>query len=186
MKLFFVLLLCIGFVQGLEDVVARELSTASTEEGGFQLAPAWLEIKATAVEEDQSNRFLGGSTCRTCKKKYLYKTDCEPKYQNPAMHRNYKTKDGCEYTCCTDVEDDPACCRFPCDKKCEGEYVLNGSCKKGYKAVRKQWGSFEIGPDGPTGYREAKGKKFYFKNARCYWGCCSNDIAGTGCCVHDF
>jgi hypothetical protein len=138
MKLLYVLFLCIGFVQAIDEVVTKYDSTTVMEEmnEGFQLSPAWLDLKATTDEHEQSNQFLG--SCRTCKKTYLCKTDCIPEYQNPKFHRNYQTKIGCEYTCCTDTKNDPTCCRYSCDNVCNRKYVLNGNCEHGYNRLKSQ------------------------------------------------
>jgi hypothetical protein len=75
--------------------------------------------------------------------------------------------------------------KLNCRKTCDKEWVVYGKCKSGYKKVPSRWGSFEIGPDGPTGYRDDSGKAEYYTTSRCYGGCCTNSRSGAGCCVKD-
>lgn len=184
MKLVIFLFVLIGGVLGLAQASSENgfvMAVDDEENDIVDTTPVWANAKV----EDGNLRDLSSGSCRTCNKKYVGITDgfCPPEYQNPAMHRNFKTTKGCQYACCTNIKNDPKCCTKTCDFQCNGEYVVNGHCAKGFEPVRKRWGSFEIGPHGPTGYRKTKTKQFFFKKARCYHGCCSNDLAGTDCCV---
>lgn len=177
-------MLFIGLVQAFEDgasnFIEDEVSNVIEEGTEAFSTSTWLDLHSEDVV-DLSDRNLG--SCRVCKKKYLGNVNCGHRYKNPEMHRDYVWSSGeCLYSCCTNIWEDPKCCTSKCDFTCNGKYVLNGDCKKGYKrATKERWGSFEIGPHGPYGYRVAT-KRFY-KNPRCYHGCCSDDLDGTGCCV---
>lgn len=182
------LIVFISGVLGLDEASETGLSIAADEETMNEIdiedtTPFWVDMNSLSNSDHGTNdRNLG--SCRTCRKKYLYFSACEPEYQNPEMHRNYKTPSGCQYTCCTDIKNDPGCCRLNCDKQCAGSYVLNNGCRKGYKKNMEYWGSFEIGPDGPIGYRKTPTMEHFHYEPRCYHGCCADTTVmdDTSCC----
>lgn len=170
-------MLFISLVRGLQE---------APEETVF--VPATSDLINLDAEDavDVHDRNLQ-STCRTCNKAYLYDFDCgiATPFKNPVLHRNFlwQVEGYCMYSCCTDVMNDPNCCTATCAQTCTGAYIINGDCKAGYARKKGQWGSFEIGPNGPHGYRVAKNR--IYTNPRCYHGCCSNTIDGSDgvCCV---
>jgi hypothetical protein len=179
------MILFISYVQGFEQLpndtpsmeiehTVQNVVADTIVDSVTPTTPDWINLK-------QQDRTLS-SSCNVCHKMYLYES--KSKYKYPGLHGNYETDYGCQYSCCTDYENDPNCYKVYCPSTCRKKYVLHGKCPRGYQKAHGWWGKYEIGPSGPHGYEiSSSGKKYWYKKSQCYYGCCSNDTKGSGCCV---
>jgi hypothetical protein len=176
----------LGFVQqGLAEDSA-ELSSTTIQEGiddnmDSGVPPAALDM----LNPNEDRNLL--SSCSTCHKRYYYPTGkSDNSYYYPGLIGTYKTATArkCQYSCCTDVRNDPKCkCR-----QCKYDYVIS-TCPTGYKPVKDgnawRYSYYIGGKNGPWGYKHHSSTKgTYYKTSQCYKGCCTDDWeTGKGCCV---
>lgn len=73
------------------------------------MMPEMLNLKTSDMDEGMYRNL---QACNQCRLNFQYNVACgRNKIKNPALHRTFRWRSGCEYTCCTNVRNDPRCCR---------------------------------------------------------------------------